>query len=288
MSSSKLILISGANADTGRPAVHLLLQRGHRVRALVRREDERSAALRAAGAEVVVGDLLDMDSVRAALQGVSAAYFVYPIEPGLIEATAYFAQAAKEAGVQAIVNMSQISARSEASSHAARAHWVAERVLDWSGVPVTHLRPTFFSEWLLYFAAAIKQGQLRLPFADSVHAPISADDQAAVIAAILHDPAPHAGQTYPLFGPVELTHADIAREAGAVLGRPVVYSECSLDEFAARWREKQPFLAQHLVEVAKAHGRGEFAGTNDIVERLTGRKPQTVRQFVEQHRAQLS
>ena len=128
MSSSQLILITGANADTGRPAVDLLLQRGHRVRAMVRKLDERSAALQTAGAEVVVGDLLDMDSMRAALKGVRAAYFVYPIEPGLLEATAYFAQAAKEADVQAIVNMSQISARSEASSHAARAHWVAERV----------------------------------------------------------------------------------------------------------------------------------------------------------------
>ena len=242
MSSSKLILITGANASTGQPAIQLLLQKGHRVRAMVRKQDDRSAALQKAGAEVVVGDLLDFDSVRAALTGVTAAYFVYPIEPGILEATAYFAQAAKEAGVQAIVNMSQISAKSDATSHAARAHWVAERVFDWSGTPVTHIRPTFFSEWLLYFAAAIKKGKLRLPFTDSKHAPISAADQAAVIAAILDNPAPHAGKVYPLFGPVEVTHAEMAAEASAVLGKPIKYEVCSLDEFGSRFRESgEPF-----------------------------------------------
>ena len=67
-----------------------------------------------AGPEVVVGDLLNLDDVANALKGVDAAYFVYPIFPGLIEATTYFAQAAKEAGLSEIVNMSQISARREA------------------------------------------------------------------------------------------------------------------------------------------------------------------------------
>jgi NAD(P)H dehydrogenase (quinone) len=63
-----------------------------------------------------------------------------PIAPGIIGAAAYFAQAAKETGVTAIVNMSQISARRESKSH----HWVSERVFDWSGVATTHLRPTLF------------------------------------------------------------------------------------------------------------------------------------------------
>src|SRR5260370_7050334 len=84
--------------------------------------------------------------MRGAVKGVRRAYFVYPIRPGIIQATAYFAQAAREAGVEAIVNMSQVSAREDAKSHAARDHWVAERVFDWSGIPSTHLRPTFFAE----------------------------------------------------------------------------------------------------------------------------------------------
>ncbi|MDH8308045.1 hypothetical protein QIG59_27760, partial [Klebsiella pneumoniae] len=65
-----------------------------------------------------------------------------------IDATSFFAVAAAEKGVKAIVNMSQISARRDANSHAAQEHWVAERIFDWSGTPTTHLRPTFFAEWL--------------------------------------------------------------------------------------------------------------------------------------------
>jgi len=76
--------------------------------------------LRELGAEVISGDLLDFDQVRQALDSIQSAYFVYPIQPGLLDATAYFAQSAKEAGVQAVVNMSQVSARREAKSHAAR------------------------------------------------------------------------------------------------------------------------------------------------------------------------
>ena len=114
------VLVTGATGNTGRKTVELLLAGGHHVRALAHSKDERTAKLASVGAEVVVGDLLDLDAVA----GVRAAYFVYPIESGLIDATCIFAQAATEAGVEAVVNMSQISARREAKSNAAREHWL--------------------------------------------------------------------------------------------------------------------------------------------------------------------
>ena len=136
-------LITGATGATGGDTVRQLLEKQHAVRVFAHRPDERSEQLLELGAEVVFGDFLDFDSVRAALSGVQRAYFCYPISPGLAQATAQFAQAAKEAGVEVIVNMSQISARSDAKSEAARQHWLSERVFDWSGVPTVHLRPTF-------------------------------------------------------------------------------------------------------------------------------------------------
>lgn len=158
------VLVTGATGQTGSKTVELLLAGGHHVRALVHSRDERAATLASVGAEVVVGDLLDLDAVDNAAAGVRTAYFVYPIEPGLINATCIFAQAATEAGVEAVVNMSQVSARREAKSNAARDHWLAERLLDWSPVPVVHLRPTFFAEWLTIFAGPVAQADtLRLP-----------------------------------------------------------------------------------------------------------------------------
>jgi len=82
------------------------------------------------------------DDVIRAASGTSAVYFCYPVSPGLIPATAYFADAAKRAALKVVVNMSQISAREDSKSHAARDHWIAERLFDWSGVPTVHIRPT--------------------------------------------------------------------------------------------------------------------------------------------------
>src|SRR5258708_4190503 len=105
------ILITGASGFTGGPATEILTKRGIPVRALVHKEDQRSERLRGLAAEIAVGDLLDIDAVRRALDGIGAAYFVYPTPPGLIDAPAYFARAGRGGGVGAIVNMSQISPR---------------------------------------------------------------------------------------------------------------------------------------------------------------------------------
>src|SRR3984957_7434276 len=149
--SKELFLITGATGNTGAHTGRFLRERGLRVRALVHTLDERADRLRELGAEVVQGDLGAFPAVRAAAVGVGAAFFNYPVAPGLVEATANFVQAASEAGVRAVVNMSQIPARREAKSNAARAQRAAERLLDRSALITTHLRPTFFTFLLNMF-----------------------------------------------------------------------------------------------------------------------------------------
>ena len=284
-------LVTGATGDTGGYAVTELLARGHRVRALAHKPDERSERLRGRGVEVVFGDLLDFGAVRAALDGVNRAYFVYPIRPGILQATAYFAQAAKEAGLDGVVNMSQKSARPDAKSHAATDHWLSEQVFDWSDVPTAHIRPTYFAEWLLYLAPLIRAGRLHVPFGTGKHAPIAAEDQGRVIAGLLDDPAPHGGKVYPLYGPVEVTYRQTADVLSRVLGRPVEYRQIGFDEFrrdmeaGLRKTAGNDFLFQHLSEVVIDHQNGIFAGTNDLVEKLGGRPPMTLEAFIEKHRA---
>ncbi len=286
------VLVTGATGDTGRATVDELLARGHQVRALAHGQDDRSKKLRDRGVEVFYGDLLDFGQVRAALNGVQRAYFVYPIRPGILQATAYFAQAAKEAGVDGIVNMSQKSAREDAKSHAATDHWLSERIFDWSGLTVAHIRPTYFAEWLLYIAPMIKAGLLHVPFGTGKHAPIAAEDQGRVIAGILEDPAPHKGGIYPLFGPVEYTYAETARLLSRVLGKPVQYRQVNFEEFSNVLQSggknagrENSFLFQHLKEVAIDHQNGVFEGTNDLVEKLGGRPPMTLEAFIEKHRS---
>ncbi|MFZ1164349.1 NmrA family NAD(P)-binding protein [Mycobacterium sp.] len=282
--NASALLVTGAAGKTGGYATNLLLERGHRVRALVHRFDDRAAKLRDSGAEVVVGDLQDIDVVREAAAGARAAYFVYPISPGLLEATATFAQAAEESGITAIVNMSQISARRGAASDAARIHWLGERILDWSPVAATHLRPTYFAEWFTIFGAkGIRdEGVLRLPFGNGRHAPITAEDQGRVIAAILENPEEHAGQVYPLFGAVEMNHYQIAEAISEALGRPVRYEPAEIPNWIEGIKAQgfPDFLAQHLSNVAVDYQNGIFAGNNDLVERIGGKKPTTVQEFI--------
>src|SRR5262249_13179412 len=190
-------------------------------------------------------------------------YLVYPIRPGILRATAYFAQAAKEARVDGIVNMSQISAREDAKSHAATDHWLSERVFDWSGLTVAHIRPTFFAEWLLYLAPMIKIGLLHVPFGTGKHAPIAAEYQGRAIAGILEAPAANKGKIYPLFGPVEYTYEETARVLGRVLGKDVRYKQVNFEEFSWTLQasgknagRENSFLFQHLGEVAIDHQNG--------------------------------
>ncbi|MFB9126794.1 NmrA family transcriptional regulator [Paraburkholderia dipogonis] len=278
-------LVTAAAGKTGVHTVRHLLEGGHGVRALVHREDERSAALQKAGAEVIVGDLLEHDDAIRATEGVSGAYLCYPVRPGFIQATAYFADAARRANLDVVVNMSQISAREDSKSHAARDHWIAERVLDWSGVPTVHLRPTFFSEWLTFpwvRDSIVKEGKIALPYGNGRHAPISAEDQARVIAAILAQPSTHIGKTYPLFGPVELSQQEIADAVGKVSGRKVVYSPTSIEDYRKHLETYglPEFMIQHFLEVAIDYQNGIFAGTNDVIENITGQAPQTIDAFV--------
>ncbi|RWX36909.1 NmrA family NAD(P)-binding protein [Rhizobium leguminosarum] len=289
--SEATILISGATGRTGGAAIDELLKIGKHVRAYVRSDDERAAALRQRGVDIAIGDFADIDDIRAAMEGATSAYFLHPIAPGIIGAAAYFAQAAKEAGVSAIVNMSQISARRESASHAAQDHWVSERVFDWSGVATTHLRPTFFADWLVYphFAKEIwATRKIEFPFENGRHAPIPTDDQGRVIAHLLANPKGHEGKIYPLHGPIEMNHTEIAAAMSDVLGAKIEYAPTSIEVFKDKMENLYkfpPFLVQHLVEVAQNYRDGVFAGTNDAVEKITGTPALSVQQFIANNRA---
>ena len=288
--SSYRLLIAGATGATGRATVEALQHSGNQVRALVHTDDARADDLRRLGAEIVLGDLLEIDSVRSAMEGVDAAYFVFPIAPRLLDATAYFAQAAHEAGVGAIVNLSQATAKRDSKSHAAQNHWIAERVFDWSGTPVTHLRPTLFAEWLLYAFAVggiRDQDVLALPFGDGRFFPLAAQDQGQIIAAILDDPTPHAGQTYRLDGPTELDGHGIAAALAEVLGRPISYRPVPISAFqdvAANIPSLGPFFAQHIGAVAQDLQDGLLKEPGVTVQHFTGATPTTIQAFAEAHR----
>src|SRR4029077_9346540 len=189
----------------------ILRSRDLPVRALVRTDDDRAAALRATGAEVVVGDLTRAEDVARSLEGCRRMYFGMSVSAPYLEATVTAAAVARDRGdLEVLVNISQLtvsqmSLTAMTDSHQQRQHWLAEQVLDWSGLPVAHVRATvflqhpFFSSWAAESIA--RDGTIRLPFGDGKTSPVDTRDVAEVIAAVLESPAAHVGKVYELTGP---------------------------------------------------------------------------------------
>ncbi|MGX6998312.1 NmrA family NAD(P)-binding protein [Caballeronia sp. KNU42] len=281
------VLVTAASGDTGRPTVERLLEKGLSVRALVRKDDHRAQKLRDLGAEVVFGDMLSLRDIRAAMQGVQHAYFCYPLAEGLVEAAVIFAQAAKEQSVELIVNMSHKQSRPYARSKATQNHWLSEQIFNWSGVPSTHLRITFFAEWLLYIAPMIRYGRYIMPFSkESRFAPIAGSDIAKIVAGIIANAPAHAGKVYALHGPVEYSHEELAAEVSRVLDTPMQYEHVTVSTFLETFGlEDAIAMRKHFEAVTIDQQEGLLAGTDSIGKEIIGAPLTTVEQFIAANRS---
>jgi uncharacterized protein YbjT (DUF2867 family) len=287
------ILVTGAaggrQGSTGKLVVQLLIQRGLAVRALVHRLDERSEPLRQLGAEVVAGDLLDPDLVRQALQGIKRAYFTYPVDDGLLEATTIFARAARESGTELVVNMSQLQNTSFVPSFRNLQHRLADQVFDWAQVGAVHLSaPPFFENVRALIGRTVAdQDTIFLPWGDgdAVIPLVAAEDVARVAAALLVAPGVPDEKRYDLVGETPTVN-EIASTLSAVLKRPIRYVEISDERWAEAVRDRINHHAlEHLASLWRffrtsgiRKGENGFR-VSEAIGRLTGTPPQTLGQF---------
>jgi uncharacterized protein YbjT (DUF2867 family) len=292
------ILVTGAAGRVGavgRSVTELLLNQGKAVRAMVRTEDERAQALRALGAEVVVGDLLDLDSMHRAIAGCETMYFGMSVSDTYLAATVNTAVLAKHHGVKAFVNMSQMtvsqmSITETTPSPQHKLHWLAEQALNWSGLPVVHVRPTVFLEgfFLTLTSDSVRESdQIRLPFGEGKTSPVAAEDVARAIAALLVNPQPHIGKIYHLTGPQSENMHFFAQEYSKALGRTITYQDIPVEP----WRDdllnrRWPVhVVNHLAALADLHRAGRFDRTSDDVPTLTAHEPLSVQEFVRKNAA---
>jgi NAD(P)H dehydrogenase (quinone) len=299
LSTSNPILVTGAAGrvgGVGGAVVEALRRRDLPVRALVRREDERAAALRTAGAEVVVGDLTRAEDIARALDGCRRMYFGMSVSAPYLEATVATAAAARQRGdLEVFVNMSQMtvsemSLTETTDSPQHRQHWLAEQALNWSGLPVVHVRPTVFLQhffFLRWAAESIaRDGTIRLPFGSGRTSPIDTLDIAEVIAAILASPAAHVGKVYELTGPKSQDMRGLAAEYSEALGRPVTYVDVPLEQ----WRDQElrprglpEHVYEHFLTMAKMHAANRYDRLTQDVEAILGRPATSARDFVARH-----
>jgi uncharacterized protein YbjT (DUF2867 family) len=160
-------------------------------------------------------------------------------------------------------------------------------MLDWSGLPVVHVRLTTFLDNPLFTALAARSirenGTLTLPFGTGRTSPIAAADVARVAATILRHPGGHAGKVYELTGPRTLDMTEIAREFSTALGRTVTYRDVPLHQWRAEILAQAglpPHTEQHIATMAQLHHANRYDRTTTDVERITGTRPMTVEEFV--------
>ena len=292
MAASNLVLVTGASG-VGRTVLDRLQAWDIPVRVLARREDERTAELRTLGAEVVLGDLTRPETVAAALEGVRRMYFSMTVSPDYLLAATVVATVAREHGtLDGLVDMSQMTvsqmtATSTEESHQQRLHWLSEQVLNWSGLPVVHVRPTSFLDNPLFTTLAARSiranGTIALPFGTGRTSPVAASDVAQVVATVLRDPAPHVGQVYELTGPRTLDLVGVAEEFSRALGRPVTYVDVPLQRWLTEVLPKAgltPHIEQHIGTMARLHHQNRYDRSTNDVERVTGVPAQTIEEFV--------
>jgi uncharacterized protein YbjT (DUF2867 family) len=286
---------AGAVGGIGRTVTELLLAKGRKVRAMVRREDARAEALRQLGAEVVVGDLTDLAAMHSVIEGCTRVYFGMSVSPAYLEATINTAAVARHHGVEAFVNMSQmtvsqmsITETTDSPQH--KLHWLAEQALSWSGLPVVTVRPTVFMDGFFLQLAAPgvrSSNELALPMGDGKTSPISAVDVARAVTAILDDPAPHIGQIYDLTGPESTDLDHFAHVFSEALGRPIHYRDAPLPAWSEGLRQAKfpEHLLRHLTAMAELARRGRYDRMTDTLRKLTGEAPTNMRDFVKLHAA---
>ena len=294
----QMFLITGAGGGVGsisRRVVAELRRSDQPVRALVRRDDARADGLRGLGAEVVVGDLTSPEDVALATRGVTRMFFNMSVSPEYVEASAVVSAVVKElGGLETVVNMSQMTVSqmtltSTEESRQQRLHWLSERVMNWSGIPVVHVRPTVFLDNPLFTvlgAASIRErGVLALPFGGGHTSPIAADDVARVVVALLGEPVTTVGDVYELTGPEVLDVAGLAEQFGRALGRPIAPEELPTERMLGLLSGSglSEHVAQHISTMARLHREDRYNRATDDVERVTGRPAQTVEQYVSAH-----
>ena len=265
------VLITGATGDVGSRVVEHLLERGERPRVFVR-DSAKAQARFGDRVDVSVGDLADPPSLRAALDLIDALFLVNsgPTIPARDQAAA---NASRAAGVKHLVKLSSLDVEQGLAIGAW--HERGEAAIRATGVPFTFVRPTGFMSNLLAWAHSIKaDGVVRASTGDGRRAFIHSDDIAGVVVKALTNRA-YLGESLPITGPEALTFAEVTAKIGAAINKPLTFQPISDEEARQRYSRISGSAEETEAHVSlwRAIREGRLATVTDNVERILGRKP---------------
>ena len=274
------ILVTSAGGHTGTPAVYQLLEKGYPVRAFLHRDDIRARHLREAGADVFIGNQLDIRDLRKALQGVQRAFHVPPFGPNMLHSAMLFAIAAEEAKLEVVAHLGAWNPHPSHPAVHQREQWIASSLYRWMpSVDFVHLNPGIFAfTYFLGLPFVAQLGVLALPYGDGLNAPPSNEDIARVAVATLTNPAPRIGKSYRPTGPRLISGNEAAESMARALARKVTYWPVSNDMFikAALAQGASKFEVSHFRYFAEETRKGAYAvgAPTDHVLEVTGQPPE--------------
>jgi uncharacterized protein YbjT (DUF2867 family) len=281
--SGTRILVTGATGNVGRPLVNHLVDGGADVRVAIRARDKD--AVRARGPITpVVFDFEDAGTWAPALKGVRKLFLMRP--PALSDVRHYLfpvIDAAKAAGVRHIVFLSLLGAEKNPFVP----HAKVEKYLLQSGVPSTILRPSFFMQNLstTHREDIREHDEIFVPAGQGKTSFIDTRDIAAVAARTLLK-SNHEGRAYDLTGSEALDYGEVAALFTEVLRRPIRYAAPSAVRFAWRWwrRGQPPAFILVMTAIYSVARLGRADRVTPDTEKLLGRAPISLRQFIHDHR----
>ncbi|TGO03960.1 NAD(P)H-binding protein [Serinibacter arcticus] len=268
--TERLIAVTGATGHLGRAVTEELTSGGHRLRLVVR---DPARAPRGHH-EIALASYGDGDAARISFDGADTLLLVSAAESAdRLEQHRTVVDAATAAGVRHVVYTSFLGAAPDATFTLARDHWATEEHLRASGMAFTFLRDAFYLDLLPLLAG--EDGVIRGPAGQGRFAAVARADVARAAAAVLADPAPHAGRTYELTGPEALTLADVAATVTRLTGRSTSFHDETLQEaYASRAAYgAPPWQLDAWVSTYTAAAAGEMGPVTDDLARLTGRAP---------------
>jgi len=276
-------LITGATGDVGSRVVKLLLERGERPRIFVR-DAGKAREMLGDGIDVFTGDLSSSATLRPALTDVDTLFLVNtgPEIPVRDEAAA---KVAKDAGVKLLVKLSSLDVEQGLAIGAW--HEQGEAAIRAAGIPFIFIRPTGFMSNLLAWAQSIRtEGIVRSSTGDGTRPFIHSGDIAAVAVAALTT-GQYVGQSLPITGPEALSFPEVATRIGAAIGRELRFEAICDEEAGRRYADATGAPdeeTQAHVALWRAIREGRLGRVTDAVERVLGRKPIALDQWLVENR----
>lgn len=274
-----MILVTGATGKVGQEVVRQLAAANVPVRALVR-DPMRASDIRLPGVEIAVGDLAAPDTLDKALSGIDRVFLLSAADPEQVALQGNAIDASKRAGVRHVVKVS-VAGGPDSGTQIGRWHWTTEKQLESSGIGFTMLRPNLFMQQTLTLAPSIAAtGSFSVPMGTGEVAMVDTRDVAAVAVRALTTDG-HDRKIYDLTGPEALSFDAMADLISEAIGKRVSYVHVPpeyarkqmLADGVPRW------LADDMLVLFSTFREGYGSAVSQTVEKVTGQKPRTFRQF---------